>query len=425
MKKGLLAVKLFAAVMMVLMIVSFVPTSGVKAQAAVRGIDVSQWQGDINWNAVAASGVNYAMVRIGNTAYGMDSKFVQNVIGANAAGIRVGAYVYTYAKNVMQAAADAQLAINAMANLPISFPVAIDLEDPSLRSLSGAEQQAIINTFCTMIYAAGYTPMVYSYRSWFVDRIGVTIWDQWIADYADTCLYPGPYAIWQATDKGSVSGIGGYVDIDYLYKDYFSTIIPQGLSTQNGRTYYFVNYRRMTGFQNVNGVMYFFAPDGAMVKDQTTVDAAGNITRICKDGRVVVISAQAQALAAQAKAAADLAAAAQAQADVQAAAAAQGAAEFTARLAVLQQQKAELEQLFAAATAQAQALPTPENLQAQAAAEAQYTQFAAAMVEFEAQTANAQQTAAGAQAIAQQKAAEAQQALLTAQAAAAAIVIPD
>ncbi len=248
------------------MLLTLVPQNKIVAKAdAVKGIDVSGFQGIIAWNAVAASGVKYAMVRIGNTAYGPDSKFAQNVVGATNAGIRVGGYVYTYATNAQQAAADAAFAIAMMSNVPMSFPIAIDIEDTVHKSLTPAQQQEIVNTFNTMIYAAGYHPMVYASKNWYLERLGQTSWDQWVAQYADHCDYPYPYVMWQATSKGSVPGIAGNVDVDYLFKDYFSLIQPNGFADIGGKTYYFVNWRKQFGLQAVNGLQYMFDGTGAMI----------------------------------------------------------------------------------------------------------------------------------------------------------------
>lgn len=291
------------------------PKAASSAQAATLGIDVSSYQGTIDWNAVAKSGVKFAMVRVGNTAYGLDSMFAYNMNGAAAAGLRVGCYVYSYAQNATQAAADAQLAINAMAPFGVSFPVAIDIEDPSQVNLSTAQQQEIINTFCAMIYNAGYTPMVYSYKNWFATKLGVVAWDSWVANYSSSMGYPG--TMWQWSSSGSVPGISGRVDMNYVLKDYFTEIQANGLVERNGKQYLFRNYKRQVGLQNVNGVNYLFGADGAMVKDATVTDGAGNIIRMKKNGEVVIITIQAQQLAVQTQTAYDQAKAvlAQAQAD--------------------------------------------------------------------------------------------------------------
>ncbi len=353
--------------------IAIMPAAGNEVQAAaVSGIDVSQYQGDINWTAVAASGVKFAMVRVGNIKYGLDTKFAQNVVAANAAGIRVGVYVYSYALTDAEAAADAQLAISAMQNLPISFPVAIDIEDSSQKVLTAAQLQSIANTFCSMVYAAGYQPMVYSYKNWFTDRMGITAWDHWIANYSSSMGIAG--TMWQYTSSGAVSGISGNVDMDYVLKDYFTTIPANGLSTQNGQTYYFVNYRKQFGMQTIGGLQYFFDGTGAMVKNQTITDGQNNIIRMCKDGHVVVITAAAQTQAAQLKAVSDQQAAILVQYQ-----AAQAAAQQQTQAAYTQYQTLQkaAEQAAVAAQAAAQAaavLPTQDNLNLQVVATTQLQQ---------------------------------------------------
>ncbi len=368
------------------------PVNKTEAQAAaVSGIDVSSYQGVINWNAVAASGVKFAMVRVGNTKYGLDKYFVQNVVGANAAGIRVGAYVYSYAMNPAEAAADAQLAVSAMGNLPISFPVAIDIEDPSQVNLSQAEQLAIVNTFCSVIYAAGYQPMVYSYKNWLATKLGVTAWDHWVANYSSAMGFPG--TMWQYSSSGAVPGIAGNCDVNYVMKDYFTTIPATGLSTQNGATYYFVNYRKQFGMQTIGGLQYFFDGTGAMVKNQTTVDGQNNIIRMCKDGHVVVITAAAQAQAAQLKDISDQQSALLVQCKAALAKAQQDAAAGAAQYRTLQAAADQAALTSQQAAAQAAALPTQENLNIQAVAAVQAQQAADAARTAQAAAAQLQQAA--------------------------------
>lgn len=418
------SVKAFLVAAAAACLLALTPAGTAKAQAAaVSGIDVSSYQGNIDWNAVAASGVKFAMIRIGNIKYGLDSKFTQNVVAANAAGIRVGAYVYSYALNDTEAAADAQLAVSAMAALPISFPVAIDLEDSSQKSLTPAQLQSIANTFCSVVYAAGYHPMVYSYKNWFTERMGATAWDHWVANYSSAMGFPG--TMWQYSSSGSVAGIAGNCDMDYVLKDYFTAIPANGLSTQNGATYYFVNYRKQFGMQTIGGLQYFFDGTGAMVKNQTITDAQNNIIRMCKDGHVVMITAAQQAQAAQLKAVSDQQAALLVQCQTTQAAAEQQATAAATQAQALQAQFEQAAVTAQTAAATAAALPTQENLTAQAAAALQLQQAqtaatdaqkTAATLQAAAQTA-ATQTTAQAQAAATAKAAS--------DAAQLAIVIPD
>lgn len=408
-----------AAALMILLL----PVGGTQVQAAVSGIDVSAYQGDVNWKAVAASGVKFAMIRLGNTKYGMDSKFVQNVTAANAAGIRVGVYVYSYAMNDAEAAADAQLAVTAMKNLPISFPVAIDIEDSSQIVLSDAQLLSMANTFCSIVYANGYQPMVYSYKNWFATRMSAVAWDRWVANYSDSIGFPG--TMWQYTSEGSVSGISGDVDMNYVMKDYFTTIPANGLSVQGGSTYYYVNYRKQFGMQNIGGLQYFFDGTGAMVKNQTTVDGQGNIIRMCKDGHVAVITAAARQQAAQLKAVSDQQAALLVQYQTAQAAAEQQTAAAQAQYQTLHAATEQAAIAAQAAAASASVLPTADNLNLQAAATVQLQQAQAAeqaALQTWTQYQTVQQTAA-AQTAAQTQAAAAAKA--ASDAAQLAIVVPD
>ena len=354
-------------------VIALTPAAASDAEAATlpaAGIDVSAYQGDINWSQVANSGVTFAMVRVGNTKYGLDSMFVENVVEANAVGIRVGVYCYSYATTVEEAAADAQLVVAACEGLPISFPVAIDIEDSSQSNLSTAEQQAIVNTFCSIVYAAGYTPMVYTYRNWFQTKLGQTAWDQWVADYSTTMGFTG--TMWQYTSSGTVAGISGNVDMDYVFKDYYTLIPAYGLSEQSGITYYFVNYRKQFGMQTIGDLTYYFDGTGAMVKDMTITDESGNIIRMCQDGHVVVITAEMQYAAAAALLEAQNQAALlvqyQASQEAYEAAAAEALNQYAAAQAAADEYAATLQ----AAQYNAAVLPTEENINTLAVAQAQY-----------------------------------------------------
>ena len=189
------------------------------AQAIAKGIDVSKYQGVVDWNSVAAQGYSFAFVKIGSSKSGIDPTFMANMLGASAAGLRTGGYIYSYATTVEAAVAEATLAISALQNMPVSFPVVFDIEDEVHKGLTPGQQQEIVNAFCTVIENEGYYPMVYASKNWFMTRLGPTLYDQWVAQYADACDYPLAFSVWQATSNGAVPGISGRVDINYLYKD--------------------------------------------------------------------------------------------------------------------------------------------------------------------------------------------------------------
>ncbi len=336
---------------------------GKKAEAATLpvaylGIDVSSYQGSIDWSQVAASGVTFTMVRIGNTKYGLDTKFAQNVVGATQAGLRAGAYVYSYATTPEEAAQDAALAVNAMAGYPITFPVAFDIEDKCQKSLSASTQAAIVNTFCEIVENAGYTCMVYTNKNWFENRLAPVAWDHWVAQYDTACTYTQPYKMWQHSSRGTVPGISGYVDMNYLYEDYFNEIIPNGQVTIDGLTYNYSNWLRTNGFRTENGVTYFYDVNSSKVTDKTVTTEDGTIIRMCKDGHVVKSTAEIRNYASKAQAAYQSAAAALKQAQ-NALTAAQAA--YSSAYAAYQPIRAQLDQAAQQATAAAavfQADPT-------------------------------------------------------------------
>ena len=265
-KKNLFQVWKITICLLLTLVLSLSPLAQSKSVAAgpPKGIDVSVYQGNINWQAVAADGVSFAFVRLGTTKKGIDGQFANNMNNAVAAGIRTGVYIYSYATSVEAAAAEANIVLQNIQGYTVSFPVVIDLEDSTLSGLSPDTLAAMANTFCGIIKSAGYYPMVYANKNWFTNKIGPIGYDKWVAQYAPACTYPGP-AIWQATNAGRVNGVPANVDINYLYKDLASIIIPEGFVQREGKTFYYSNYRMKTGWADINGGKYFFQWDGSML----------------------------------------------------------------------------------------------------------------------------------------------------------------
>lgn len=233
----------------------------VKAATPIRyGIDVSYHQGAIDWNAVKASGVQFAMIRAGSFKSGTDAYFHQNMQGAIAAGLPVGIYVYSYAITPEMAANEGLFAVSVAKDYPVSLPIAYDIEDAYHRGMSADQLQTLINSFCNTVKAAGYYPMVYSSRNWFMERIGEIPWDTWVAQYNTSCTYPRPYTFWQCTSSGSVPGISGRVDMNFQFKDYSKDIPANGFKTVAGKTYYMQNYMMTRGIVDIGGDTYYFEP---------------------------------------------------------------------------------------------------------------------------------------------------------------------
>ncbi|MCQ2521349.1 MAG: hypothetical protein MJ105_03130 [Lachnospiraceae bacterium] len=253
--------KILAAVLLVALLIPLFPK---KAEATVYpsgaiavGIDVSIYQGDVDWNQVKNAGISFAMIKAYESGYGVDKKFVQNITGAAAAGLRTGVYVFSKARTVEEAYLEATTVVNLVAPYQVSFPIAIDLESKVMDGLSKDQIAAIANTFCAVIDAYGYTPIIYANKNWFKNRIGNVNYDRWVAMYADRCDYAIDPQMWQASSTFHVAGIKGNVDLDYLYKDY-SYIVPNGFSTKgDGYVYLYKNYRYQRGWVDYAGLKFF------------------------------------------------------------------------------------------------------------------------------------------------------------------------
>ena len=203
-----------------------------------RGIDVSHWKQEIDWNAVAADDVSFVM--LGTRYQGdVDPYFRVNAEGAHRAGIAIGAYIYSYATTPQMAEEEADFILDLIKDYPISYPVAFDVEDNgTLGSLTPAQVSEIINAFCRKIEDAGYYPMVYANDNWLANKIDLSAidYDVWVARYGRIPAYEDP-AMWQATSSGEISGVDGNTDIDFQFVD-FSGVIPDTLwRTLDGGTY--------------------------------------------------------------------------------------------------------------------------------------------------------------------------------------------
>lgn len=246
-------------------ILAGIPTIHSDAAPAIeRGIDVSKWQGQINWPAVAQSGVSFAFIRVGSTKKGLDEYFYYNMLAAQQSGIKTGVYIYSYATNVQEAAIEAEFVLNAIQNVQVSFPVVWDVEDSVQKNLSPETLSLMANTFCAMIEAEGYYPMVYSNTTWFTTKIGPVFYDKWVAQWNTVCEVADA-AVWQYTSKGSVPGINGNVDLDYALKDFSTSIVHTGWVPRKGFLYYYINYKMQRGWLDLGTAKYYLDPAGRMI----------------------------------------------------------------------------------------------------------------------------------------------------------------
>lgn len=196
-----------------------------------KGIDVSSYQGDINWNLVAQDGVEFAIIRLGLRGYGKegnlkeDAKFDANIQGAKAAGIKVGVYFFSQAVNDEEVLEEANLVLNKIAPYQLDCPVVYDVErtreDGRMNNISVEERTHLTRLFCQTIENAGYTPMIYhntQMGALMIDIAQLEDYDKWYASYSDQMFYPYEYKVWQYSDKGTVQGISGSVDLNICFE---------------------------------------------------------------------------------------------------------------------------------------------------------------------------------------------------------------
>lgn len=198
---------------------------------AIAGVDVSTFQGWVDWEKVRAAGFEFAMIRVGYRGYSegdifADNRFFQNINGALEAGVKVGIYFFSQATTVQEAIEEAEWTVSMIQYYDISYPVAYDFEYYSFETrasgVSGAELNEFANAFCGVIEAAGYTPMVYfnrdlAYLSY--DLSQIDRYDFWLAELQIPTFYY-EFSMLQYSHTGKVDGIEGDVDLNLSFIDY-------------------------------------------------------------------------------------------------------------------------------------------------------------------------------------------------------------
>lgn len=195
------------------------------------GVDVSKWNGDIDWDVVKAEGIEFAIIRCGyrgssTGALVQDPYFVQNLQNAKRAGLKVGLYFFTQAVNDVEAVEEASMAVSLLQGVPLEYPIFIDTEGAGgngrADGLSVEERTNVCNAFCQTVENAGYTAGIYASRNWYYNALQLSALDDyyiWLAEYRETPLFDGHYEMWQYTSNGHVEGISGRVDLDIGYKE--------------------------------------------------------------------------------------------------------------------------------------------------------------------------------------------------------------
>ncbi|WP_312099987.1 glycoside hydrolase family 25 protein [Lachnoclostridium sp.] len=218
---------------------NFIPSNGKLeymeqgVKKSIHGIDVSKYQGDIDWKKVKESGVEFAILRLGFRGFNegtleIDPYFVQNIKEATKAGVHVGVYFFSQAVTLEEANEEAEFVLEQIKDYKITYPVIFDTEyvttfDARANKLSRQLRTDITKTFCEKIQKAGYHPMIYANTKWMVmgiDLEQLSTYDLWFAYYGNNLTYPYDFQMYQYSDSGTIPGIKGNVDLNISFIDY-------------------------------------------------------------------------------------------------------------------------------------------------------------------------------------------------------------
>lgn len=201
-------------------------------------IDVSKWQGDVNWADVKKAGISHAMLRAGygNSVKQIDPQFKRNAAQCITLGIDWGAYWYSYATSPEQARQEARCCLQVIKGLRPTMPVAYDIEyEPGILALSNAQRTAMVKAFLEEVEAAGYYGILYASTDFIRNRLNwqeLTQYDVWAAQYGSRCTCPLPFGMWQYSSSNplKIPGFGTSLDCNHVYKDYPTIIQSAGLN---------------------------------------------------------------------------------------------------------------------------------------------------------------------------------------------------
>lgn len=196
--------------------------------ATMKGIDVSEWNGAVDWAMVAQSDVDYAIIRVGygdDYTYQDDNYFYYNIQGCIDNKIPFGVYIYSYAENTTMAKSEANHVLRLIKGYKLDFPVYYDMEDQCQSKLSSSKLGSIAKTFCDTITDSGYKVGIYANLNWWNNYLTSSVfnntsWYKWIAQYNSTCDYTGKYEMWQSTSSGVIDGVKsacGTFDINFWF----------------------------------------------------------------------------------------------------------------------------------------------------------------------------------------------------------------
>lgn len=190
------------------------------------GLDISEWQGKVDFDKLKKAGVEFVFLRVGGTKgitgdYFLDSRFIDNIKNANRVGIQTGIYFYSYANNKDKAIKDAKWVLKQIKGYKVDLPVAFDWENWSFYNefkLSFFGLTDMADSFLNVFKSKGYDGLLYSSKAYLDDIWLESNYPVWLAHYTKKTNYEGKYAYWQLCDNGLVDGIDGNVDINIRYK---------------------------------------------------------------------------------------------------------------------------------------------------------------------------------------------------------------
>ncbi len=199
------------------------------------GIDVSEYQGQIDWQKVREAGKSFAIVRCGYGRYAdqIDRRFEQNYRNAKAAGVHVGTYLFSYARTTDQAREEAENCLKLIRGKTFEYPVFYDVETTAQRKLGKEKLSEIVRTFCSTLEEHGYYAGLYSNPDFLKNALTPQVaarYDVWLAQWASKPTYSGAFGMWQYSATGTVCGIRGAVDMDVAYKNYPLIMRRNGLN---------------------------------------------------------------------------------------------------------------------------------------------------------------------------------------------------
>ena len=191
--------------------------------AVARGIDVSNFQGTIDWSQVKAAGIEFAILKVGPVYGNPDSTFERNATECERLGIPYGVYYYSYARSVADANKEADRTLSWLGGHHPSLPIYYDLEDSYIledSNFSKDKLAQIAQTFCNRMEAVGFKAGIYANLNWFNNYLNspsLNGYDHWVAQYNWRCDYSGSYSFWQYSSRGNVPGVNGSCDMNYCF----------------------------------------------------------------------------------------------------------------------------------------------------------------------------------------------------------------